>query len=561
MKPGLERISVACVATASLAMVMAHGVSALAAGVVAPPESSTALPLTLTIAAVVLACAVSWGVLPHSAKSTATGIGLSGCAAAALAGTQGGFGPGAIAILLVGSSASYAGRRLAERLPDWLDGSLRRRPGVCVLWGVLALATVVQTARLSTYMSDPSFNWVPTTSDAFWARHECMVAYMYAAELNRRGEENVYHTDHYPGSNPKAEPRTELAGMTPDDPYQYPPQFLLLPRTAIALTSDFQTIRTVWFMIQIAAFVTIAVLLAGWIGGRHGDAAMLLIPAACISIPAMYNFQYGQFHLASIMLAVAAMLAFESRRNGVGGALLAAAMLSKIFPGLLLIPLALQRRWKALGWTAAFGIGFTLLAWAVVGTAPFAAFFEYQVPRLRSGEAFALEQAWPELKGLLLLINLAPAAVVRKLGEIGIPGMTDSLAHIAQSGYILLVLVAALLAARCRGDRRRLAITWLALLNLAVLASGGAWADYVPASSVWLITLLAGSVHGKRGPTVALILVGAVMFFLPGAVPYGTPSAAPPWMMISVGCTLALIGLNGWAVLHFSAPTRFATAR
>ena len=158
MKPGLERISVACVATASLAMIIAHGVSALAAGVVAPAESSTALPLTLTIAALVLACAVSWGVLSRSSQSTAAGIGLSGCAAAALAGTQGGFGPDAIAILLVGSSASHAGRRLAERLPDWLDGCLRRRPGVCVLWGVLGLATIVQTARLSTYMSDPSFN-------------------------------------------------------------------------------------------------------------------------------------------------------------------------------------------------------------------------------------------------------------------------------------------------------------------------------------------------------------------------------------------------------------------
>ena len=39
------------------------------------------------------------------------------------------------------------------------------------------------------------------------------------------------------------------------------------------------------------------------------------------------------------------------------------------------------------------------------------------------------------------------------------------------------------------------------------------------------------------------------------------PFVAAPWMMISVGCTLALIGLNGWAVFHFSAPTQFATAQ
>jgi len=84
----------------------------------------------------------------------------------------------------------------------------------------------------------------------------------YAADLNRQGVANVYDARFYPGLNPEAENLATVAHLPPDDPYQYPPQFLLLPRLALLLSNDSLMIRTVWFGIQSLAFNTWVILQA-----------------------------------------------------------------------------------------------------------------------------------------------------------------------------------------------------------------------------------------------------------------------------------------------------------
>ena len=137
---------------------------------------------------------------------------------------------------------------------------------------------------------------------------------------------------------------TELTGMAPEDPFQYAPQFLLWPRAAIAITQDYQAIRLVWFGINVTLCMGAVLLLSFWVGGRVGAVSALLSPFVLIAFPTLHNFQYGQFHFATIALAVLAMLAFARRRPAIGGTLLAVSILSKLFPALLLVPLALQRR-------------------------------------------------------------------------------------------------------------------------------------------------------------------------------------------------------------------------
>jgi uncharacterized membrane protein len=144
------------------------------------------------------------------------------------------------------------------------------------------------------------------------------------------------------------------------------------------MTDSFERIRAVWFVIQSLCLLLGGLLLARWIGGREGLVAGLLLPAILASIPTMLNFQFGQFHAMSIMLAVAAMVAFDQRRPAVGGALLSFAILSKIFPGLLLVTLAGQRRWREIGWTLGFGVVFVVLALLILGMDPFLAFVSYQ---------------------------------------------------------------------------------------------------------------------------------------------------------------------------------------
>lgn len=89
-----------------------------------------------------------------------------------------------------------------------------------------------------------------TTKLPLWAEHACTTAYVYAADLNQQGEPNVYAAEHYPGLNPAAEVHPTPANLVPEDPYVYPPQFLMLPRMAIAMSRDYRVIRAVWYSVQ-----------------------------------------------------------------------------------------------------------------------------------------------------------------------------------------------------------------------------------------------------------------------------------------------------------------------
>jgi hypothetical protein len=458
---------------------------------------------------------------------------------------------GIVAVIVLVPASLAAVSWIAGKLPVSLDGVLRRRRALAIAWAVLGLLTVVQTARLSAYMADPSRDWWLTTKNEFWSKHMCMSAYFYAADLNRQGEPNVYRAEHYPGLNPQAESLATVANLSPDDPYQYPPQFLLLPRLAIAVSNDFSVIRTVWYIVQALLFLCVAFLLARWYGGSAGVTAAFLIPVLWISVPSMSNFQYGQFHVTSIALAVAAFLAFERERRIVGGALLAAAILAKGFPAIVLVPLVIGRRWKDVIATGVWGIAFTALAWVVLGNEPFAAFFQYQLPRVRSGVAFAFEEAWPDFRSLLLAGNISVHSLIRKLGDLGLPGASETVARLAHGIYSLAVVAFAVWAARARTREGR-ALMWLVVLNLAAMASPAAWGDYVPIGTLWLLTLLASSRLRELVPMPLLAVTWVMTFLLPGVVPIGNFPPQVPAFILSILCTIVLIACNGRVIAQIA---------
>ena len=334
------------------------------------------------------------------------------------------------------------------------------------------------------------------------------------------------------------------------DPFQYPPQFLLLPRLALMLTDDFLTIRTLWYTMQALGFIAIAFMLCVWIGGRIGTAAAFLIPAVWLSVPALQSLQYGQFHLAALAIAVGGLIAVEKRRNVLGGFLLAAAALAKIFPGILLVLLLAQRRWRALGSAAVAAAGLTFVAYLVIGPQPFRAFFGYQVPRIQTGEAFDFAKDYPEFREYLVADNFSPAGLVSKLHELGVPGTTPRLGRLALGGYSVLLLVLAVLAGRKGGSRRDQACLWLALLNLAAVQSPGAFADYVTVGSVWLLALLPDQFRSHPGRAAFLIACWVFFALVPG-VPRVPPSLPVPAMMIltTIGVILLLV-FNAWVVVR-----------
>jgi len=450
-----------------------------------------------------------------------------------------------LTLLLGAATAWFIRRRLPTDLTNELTALARKRTWLTILWSLLIVLGMVQTARQSLHFADPSRDWWLTTRQALWAEHACMTAYVYAADLHRQGEPNIYAAEHYPGLNPAATTHSTVANLVPEDPYVYPPQFLMLPRLAIALSGDFQVIQAVWYSLQAMLMVGVTLLFARWFGGATGALALVLTPFLWFSVPSINNLHYGQIHVTSFLLAMASFVAFERRRELPGGALLALAILCKGYGGFVLIPLLLWRRWRALIWTGVWGIGLTLLALAVLGTAPFEAFFSYNLPRLQSGAAFAFEEAWPDFRVVLLAGNLSIFAFVRKLGELGLGGMTDGLARVIHGLFTLSVVGASMLSGRVQDARSR-ALFWLALLNLASMTSPAAWGDYVSFGSLWLLLFLLTD----NPPYRQLLLLSAGFFFalVPGAVPYG--ESMPAWLALGLSMliTVLMVGVNGWSL-------------
>ena len=523
------------------------------------PGDATAAALPLTLAAVALAAVVAF-LLPRSGWGTGVLAGaLAALAVTPLAGVS------ALALPAAGALAGAGAAWLGRRLPASVDRALVRRRGLAIAWSLLALVAVVQTARLATATADPSRGLLVATAHPFWAEHQCMSAYLYGAELASRGERNVYDPVHYPGLNPEATPETAVAGMSVEDPYQYPPQFLLLPRAALALSHDFTTIRSVWLALQVTLFAGVFAALALWIGGRPGRLALWLSPAVAASFPVLYNFLYGQFHLAAVALAVGGMLAFAAGRRAGGGMLLAAAILAKMFPVVLLVPLLVGRKYRELAWTAGWGLALTALSLAVLGPAPFVAFLGDHLPRLGDGSAFAFDEAWPMVADLLRADNQGVFGLAWKVG-LGKPvaallGRLFGLAVLAGAGLAALRLrrSAARVAAdgtspegaAADGGRWAQGVTWLALLGLASLASPGAWGDYVPSVAAWLLALVALRAVDEPRWRVPLALAGLFEVFLLGTFPLGAGGEwAPMALMLplsAVGVVL-MLGLFGAAL-------------
>src|SRR6185295_6426866 len=103
------------------------------------------------------------------------------------------------------------------------------------------------------FMTDISRTWGSTIPDPVATDHQCLGAYMHAADLARRDEPNLYGAAWYPAyagacGVPNRSVGVRGLGRWVVDPYLYPPQFLVLPRLALLATNDFEVIRTGWYV-------------------------------------------------------------------------------------------------------------------------------------------------------------------------------------------------------------------------------------------------------------------------------------------------------------------------
>lgn len=415
--------------------------------------------------------------------------------------------------MLVGivASCTMLRRRLARELPTALDGWFSRRRKLRWVWGACAVLAVVNTARLGLFITDPSQVWAsafPVVAES--AKHQCVAAYVRAGELAADGDSNLWDPSRY-----TLDQRSSIDGLQVylGDPYEYPPTFAVLPRAAVAASDDYQLIRDLWFGIGAVGFLAAFIAAAVWMRGRAGATALLLLPALVLSFPLTFNLQFGQTHMLVVAASIAAMMQFARGRTITGGLLLAFAIGTKLFPALLLVHLAVRRQWRAIVATIAAVAGMTLLATAVLGVGPMAAFVTEHVPRLASGEAFSFAEANPD--------NVSISGIAFKLAMLGVAIEGRDVASILAWLWTAIAIVLAAHGSRVRGGEpsRAYDVTlWLAIVCLATLRSPFA-PGYTSVGTLWLLAVAVD----VRGWSRAFVAIAWIL--LQGAPPVGSTAA------------------------------------
>jgi hypothetical protein len=415
---------------------------------------------------------------------------------AALAAGVATFAPAAAgSVIGIVACCALGRRRLAARLPAELDGWFTRRRIFSIVWLAAVVLSVANTARVGLFVADPSRAWAsafpPIPS---FARHHCLAAYVRAGELADRGQANLWDPADYarPSSDAsRTQAPSGVRGLAPylSDPFEYPPAFVLAPRAALAMTDNYQIIRAAWFGLSAVGFWFAFVALALWIGGRAAATALLLVPAIAISMPVLLGLQFGQAHLIVVAMAIGAMMQLARGRRLTGGLLLGVAIASKIFPGLLLVHLAVRRQWRDVAATLAVIAALVGLAALVLGPATLAAFVSDHLPRIASGEAFAFTEDNPD--------NHSLYGLAFKLATLGVGGADRHLATLLVWGWGVVAVIVTVLGSRGRPEPPRDAVVWLGIVCVATLRSPFA-PTYTAAGTLWLLSIWAGGLAPRR---------------------------------------------------------------
>ncbi len=455
----------------------------------------------------------------------------------------GGMGlPGVVAVLAGAIAAGVLTFWWTPRLAVVLQPAASLGRGWLLVMALIALAAIVQMARLSVYMHDWNrASYSVTPDNQFRVRHSCLTAYAEAARFAYARDRNIYELQHY-------QPRQ--IGPLRVDVFHYPPPFLLMPAAVDWVTPDFQGVRAVWFALQ-ALILPGAMLFVGWwIGGVSGALAAAAVGLP-LAVPAtLATYQQGNFQITAMPLAMVGVALIWSQREKRGAALLAYCVVGKIFPGVLIAWLAGARRWRALVLVTLAAAIMTGAAIMLFGWGPMHDFVTYEIPRISNGEAF------PQSEGRAVAANYSVYGLTVRLRNLGLTAVQAPVGRAVASGYGVLVLVLALAAGwysrRSHDDamsRLALAQLWLALLNLASFRSPFVGMVYGAAGTFWLLTLLIAGAQGT-GRRMGWLCVFAVLGGAFALVPSPSDAPASAFGLWWSGVHMAgILALNVWVAL------------
>jgi len=411
-----------------------------------------------------------------------------------------GSAPAAAAIAVLG--AVGFGFWMHRRPIVTLDESAAPRT-LRIVSGIAAVLALVLLGRLAVFMVAPYHPEYSSVPSSQWeVRHSCVSAYFVAARAARSAS-NIYSDSLYtsPDDDPTKVRKALTIGPFNIDVYEYPPPFLLLPRALRLVAPEFMQFRMLWFGIYNGLLLLAILLVARMLGPAAGTRALLLSPLIWLAFPSMSGLQKGNAQLMMIAGSVLAMLLFERRRWAAGGALLAFATVSKLYPGLLLVYLVAQRRWRAVAWTAGAAVALVALSILDLGWTQYRAFLQH-LPGLMGGEAF------PAFRNpAAAAINLSVPGLVFKLKLFGVPGMTFMASKIVGWLYTLVALWVVVLAGTRKLRTEEKPLVWIAILILATLRSPFLPQGYGAVPALWLLTLLA-AIHAPGTKTLLVTLLG-----------------------------------------------------
>jgi Glycosyltransferase family 87 len=299
-----------------------------------------------------------------------------------------------------------------------------------------------------------------------------------------------------------------------DFPVEYPPVMLGAIELLDSSTTHAATVATMWSQLALDLIV-VALILWGW--GRRAALAYLIIgfPLVC------YPFLYLRLDLLSVALAVAGLALVRRRQPRSGGAVLAVAAFSKLWPILLVPGLVVRRSWRAVAsFTALAGAG--LVAWvAWVGTDG-----PVQVVSMRNATGWEIESTVGSI------IRVTTHEIVHyNEGAFRVGHVREWAIVLCAVALGAAVVAACLLAARAPDPS--------ALLDgTAALVAVGAFLVLTPLLSpqfaVWLVPFAAIAVaHGDRligRLTLVVVALSVVDFVLVDS--YANTSAVAPQVVV-----------------------------
>jgi alpha-1,2-mannosyltransferase len=390
-------------------------------------------------------------------------------------------------------------------------------PALSILFVLAAIASLVQLARLCVFIVNPAavgYAMSPSRGMGLPIRHSCVSSYFVAGQYIAT-EPNIYDDKLYslPTQDPNAPRKPRPIGRFNIDVYEYPPPFLLLPRALAIVAPQFLNFRMLWFALN-GSLVLIGLLaVARMFDPVTGPRALLLSPLVLAADMTIGTLQIGNLQAAVFSLAMLAMVFFARRRYAAGGVLLAFVTVSKLFPGMLIVYLAVRREWRAVAWTTGFCAALVGISLLDTGRVPYLAFLDH-LPRLLSGESFdAFYNPGAVAK------NLSVPGFLFKLKLFGLPNGSFALMKTIGTIYTVIVLAATVVIGMRRPTLNEQPLVWLAVLILASLRSPFL-PQYELFAVLWLVTLLAAQVV-PSARTLCLALVAWAVLNI--AIPINGP--------------------------------------